>query len=60
MDPASALALACNIVDALKDVYLVGRFVYRKIDSAMHHKEEKQVIMEDFYLKLLKLQSFGR
>ncbi|KAI9663737.1 MAG: hypothetical protein M1821_007227 [Bathelium mastoideum] len=60
MDPVSAIGLACNVVDAIKDIYLVGKFVYRKIDSAMHHKEEAQAITEDFYLELLKLQSFGR
>ena len=60
MDPVSAIGLACSIVDAFKDIYLIGRFVYRKIDSAVRHKAEVQTITEDFYLELLKLQSFGR
>lgn len=58
MDPCSAASLALAIGAACKDVCTIGKFIYKKIQSAAHHEEEKKSMAEDFYLEFLKLESF--
>lgn len=59
-DPISTLSLAVSIIDAFKETYLLGKYVYRTVHSAMNHKAERQEIENDFHFELLKLQTFGR
>lgn len=60
VDPISTFSLAVSIIDAFKETYLLGKYVYRTVHSAMNHKAERQEIENDFHFELLKLQTFGR
>jgi hypothetical protein len=60
VEPITAVGLACNIVNAFKDVYALGKAIYKFADSVAHHEAERKESTEEWYLALLKLQSFGR
>lgn len=60
VDPINTVSLAISVVDAFKETYLLGRYVYRTVHSAMNHKAEREELENDSHLELLKLQIFGR
>lgn len=59
-DPISVAGLALAVVATLKDVYLVGRFIYRTIDSANHRDGERAELKEEFEYEILFLEDFGK
>ena len=54
------LGLAISIIDAFKETYLIGKFIYKSVQSAIDEKSERQEIEDNLHFELLKLQSFGR
>ena len=60
MDPASAIGLAAAVIDIFKDTFLVGKWVYKTINSGLNHEIESKEVADDFHYELLLLQSFGR
>lgn len=59
-DPISSFHLAISIIDAFKETYLVGKYIYVTIQSAIHEKQEREEVEHAFRVELLRLQTFGR
>lgn len=57
---AAELALAVNIIEVVKQTYLVARFLYDTVNSAKHENEERNQISAEFRTELLFLASFER
>ena len=55
MDGAS---LAFATVTVFKEIYLVSKFVYKKISTVNNHITEKEVLIKNFYWEFLYLRSF--
>ena len=58
MDPVSAVGLASNIVGLAKELWTLGVFIYKKIEAAKESAASKKRLSEDFYIELLKVESF--
>lgn len=54
------LALAVNIIEAVKVTYQVAKSVYKAIESAKNEDAEQKQIASDFGRELLFLASFER
>lgn len=54
------LALALNIVEAVKQTYYVAQFVFETVKSARNEDIERQQLAADFGRELLFLASFER
>jgi hypothetical protein len=55
MDPMS---LSLGIIAIVQDTYLVGKFVYTTIQSAIQNEAERKEISENFQHEMLLLRAF--
>jgi len=57
MDPAS---LSIAVVALFKDVYLVAKYIRRKVKSAKQHRYEQSLLLAEFRIEILHLKSFWK
>lgn len=59
-DPFSIAVGVAGLYTAFKEMYLLGKCVYRACESARASDEERRKLRRDFRLQLVYIQSFGQ
>ena len=58
--PMEPVGLSLSVLTALKEVYLLSKFVFNTLASVNNHKTEQQYLRFDFYHEFEYTRSFGR